>query len=36
MSHWREAIASAMVAPLAEVIAASIDTARLVPGRAST
>ena len=36
MSHGCSDVSSAMVAPLVEVIAASIDTARLAPGRAST
>ena len=36
VSHGFSDVSSAMVAPLFEVIAASIDTARLAPGRAST
>ena len=36
MSHGSSDISSVMVTPLAEVIAASIGTARLAPGRAST
>ena len=36
VSHGSSDISSVMVTPLAEVIAASIGTARLAPGRAST
>ena len=36
MSHGCSDVSSAMVAPLVEVIAASIGTAQLAPGRAST
>ena len=36
MSHGSSDISSVMVAPLVEVIAASIGTAQLAPGRAST